>query len=195
MARFIARAALAVACVSPTGGLPAQEARSEAPSSCSVAFDSNTLNAQTNSAFFRAIRVRCEDVTIIADEATASEPVPDRGEWRMRGHVRIEIESAVISADTASLGFSNNRLVFGELAGNPVTLEDYLDKEQKSVRATAGRIHYDNEARVARMGEGASLVLGTSEMRGCGDILYDLDNGVVDSVSNCNEPFTITGRK
>jgi hypothetical protein len=28
-------------------------------------------------------------------------------------------------------------------------------------------------------------------MSGCGDIIYDLDRGLVDSVSTCDEPFVI----
>jgi lipopolysaccharide export system protein LptA len=70
-------------------------------------------------------------------------------------------------------------------------LEDFIPEENKAVRATATRIHYDNVNRTARMEGGASLTLGTSEMSGCGDIIYDLDRGLVDSVSTCDEPFVI----
>ena len=168
----------------------AQEVAATRP--CSLVLGSLSLDAQANRHVFRGVRVSCEDVDIAADEATASEVLPQEGEWQFRGSIRIQVGSAVMTADTATFAFADNRLVSGALVGSPVTLEDLIPEENTVVRATAGRISYDNVARTARMEDGASLVLGTSEMSGCGDIIYDLDRGLVDSVSNCGEPFVIT---
>jgi lipopolysaccharide transport protein LptA len=165
-------------------------AAQEGTQPCSLAADSWSLEGQSTRGVFRGIRVSCEDVNITADEATAAEVLPQQGEWRYRGSLRIEIESAVLTADSATFAFANNDVVSAELAGTPAVLEDFIAEENDSVRGTAGRIYYDNVARTATMADGASLVLGTSEMRGCG-IVYHLDTGAADSVSNCGEPFVI----
>ncbi|HEY5568617.1 MAG TPA: LptA/OstA family protein [Gammaproteobacteria bacterium] len=157
---------------------------------CSLAADSWSLEGQSTRGVFRGIRVTCEDVNIAADEATAAEVLPEQGEWQFRGNLRIEIESAVLTADSATFAFTDNDVVSAELVGTPAVLEDFIAEENDSVRGTAGRIQYDNVARTATMEDGASLVLGTSEMSGCG-IVYHLDTGAADSVANCGEPFVI----
>jgi hypothetical protein len=60
-------------------------------------------------------------------------------------------------------------------------------------RATAERIYYDNVAHTARlrMGEGNSLVGPNFEMRGCGDINYDLETGESQSIATCGDPLEI----
>jgi lipopolysaccharide export system protein LptA len=165
------------------------------PVPCSLAFDSTLLNPQTNRGEFRGIRITCEGITIAADEAAASEVVPEEGQWEMRGNVRIETSAATITADSATFGFTDSDLLFGELVGAPVVLEDYGSSENGTLRAraTAERIYYDNVARTARlrMREGTSLVGTNFEMRGCGDISYDLESGDVESIATCGERFDI----
>ena len=163
------------------------------PTACSIAFDSTSLDAQTSRGVFRGIRLTCESVSIEADEATATEVVPREGEWQLRGNIRIEAASAVMTADTATFRFEDNALVVGELEGGPVVLEDFIEEENSTMRATARSVRYDNRERIATivMGEGATLIGPNFEMRGCGEINYNLDNGEVESVSNCGEPFEI----
>jgi lipopolysaccharide export system protein LptA len=165
------------------------------PVPCSLAFASTSLSAQTNRGEFRGIRVTCEDISIAADEAAASEVVPEEGQWQMRGNVRIETATALITADNATFSFTASNLLFGELVGAPVVLEDYGASENDTLRAraTAERIYYDNIARTARlrMDEGNSLVGPNFEMRGCGDINYDLETGDVESIATCGEDFDI----
>ena len=165
------------------------------PAPCSLAFDSTVLSAQTNRGEFRGIRVTCEAVSISAEEAAATEVVPEEGQWQMRGNVRIETAAALITADSATFGFSASDLLFGELVGAPAVLEDRGTNADDTLRtrATAERIYFDNVARTARlrMGEGNSLVGPNFEMRGCGDINYDLRTGESESIATCGEQFEI----
>ena len=165
------------------------------PVPCSLAFDSTVLNPQTNRGEFRGIRMTCEDVSIAADEAAASEVVPEEGQWQMRGNIRIETTTSLLTADSATFGFAASNLLFGELVGAPAVLEDYGAHADKTLRAraTVERIYYDNVARTARlrMGEGTSLVGTNFEMRGCGDLNYDLESGEVESIATCGPPFDI----
>jgi hypothetical protein len=165
------------------------------PALCSLAFVSTVLNPQTNRSEFRGIRVTCEGVEIAADEAAASEVVPEEGQWQMRGNVRIESATAILTADSATFGFSASDLLFGELIGAPAVLEDRGTSTDDTLRAraTADRIYYDNVAHTARlrMGEGNSLVGPNFEMRGCGDISYDLETGESESIATCGEEFQI----
>jgi len=189
MACSIVRAMALLASAGIGGAVSAQESTAREP--CSLAADSTSLDTQAGTGTYRGIRVSCDGVTILADEATSSEFAPRSREWQFRGNIRIEVDSAVLTADLAQFSFSENGLMAGELAGDPAVLEDFIPEENTAVRATAGRIRYDNVARTARMENGASLVLGTSEMSGCGDIIYDLERGLVDTVSDCDEPFVI----
>jgi hypothetical protein len=165
---------------------------------CSYAFDSSVLNTQTNRGEFRGIRVTCEEVSITADEATASEVVPEEGQWQMRGNVRIETAAALITADSATFGFAASNLLFGELVGAPAVLEDRGTNTDGTLRAraTAERIYFDNVARTARlrMSQGNSLVGTNFEMRGCGDISYDVETGELESISTCGDEFDIRYR-
>lgn len=182
----------AIACAAAAvASAPAFAQQDTAPRACSLAAASTTLDAQGGTGVFRGVRLSCDGITIAADEATATEVVPQSGQWQLRDNIRITMDSAVFTADRATFGFAQNALVSGELIGGPAVLEDLIPEEDKAVRATATRIYYDNVNRTARMEGGASLTLGTSEMSGCGDIIYDLERGLVDSVSTCDEPFVI----
>jgi hypothetical protein len=165
------------------------------PPLCSLAFVSTVLNPQTNRSEFRGIRVTCEGVEIAADEAAAGEVVPEEGQWQMRGNVRIESAAAIMTADSATFGFAASDLLFGELIGAPAVLEDRGTSTDETLRAraTAERIYFDNVAHTARlrMGEGNSLVGPNFEMRGCGDISYDLETGESESIATCGEEFQI----
>jgi hypothetical protein len=165
------------------------------PVPCSLAFDSTVLNAQTSRGEFRGIRVTCEDVMIAADEATASEVVPEEGQWEMKGNVRIESAAAVLTADNATFGFSASDLLFGELTGAPAVLEDRGTNADDTLRAraTAEVIYYDNVAHTARLRlrQGNSLVGPNFEMSGCGDISYDLETGESQSIATCGDPLEI----
>jgi hypothetical protein len=187
--------ALVLIVLGATGVDVAYAQESPAPASCSLAFDSTVLNAQTNRGEFRGIRVTCEGVTIAADEAAASEVVPEEGQWDMHGNVRIESVAATLTAESATFGFAASDLVFGELVGAPAVLEDRGTNADGTMRAraTAEVIYYDNVARTARlrMREGNSLVGPNFEMRGCGDISYDLDTGESQSIATCGDPLEI----
>lgn len=176
-------------------GVGTASAQDPGSAPCSLAFDSTVLNAQTNRGEFRGIRVTCEDVAIAADEATASEVVPEEGQWEMRGNVRIESAAATLTADSATFGFSASDLVFGELVGAPAVLEDRGTSSDGPMRAraTAEIIYYDNVARTARLRirDGNSLVGPNFEMRGCGDISYDLETGESESIATCGDPLEI----
>ncbi|HEY7671229.1 MAG TPA: hypothetical protein VIC71_03350 [Gammaproteobacteria bacterium] len=169
--------------------------QSAEPTTCSLAFDSTVLNAQTNRGEFRGIRLTCEGVAVAADEAEASEVVPQEGQWEMHGNVRIESAAALITADSATLGFAASNLLFGELSGVPAVLEDRGTNTDGTLRAraTAQTIYYDNVAQTARlrMREGNSLVGPNFEMRGCGDISYDLATGESESIATCGDPLEI----
>jgi hypothetical protein len=185
--------ALVLLVLGASGG--AAHAQDPASVPCSLAFDSTVLNAETNRGEFRGIRVTCEDVEIAAEEATASEVVPEEGQWEMRGNVRIESAAATLTADSATFGFSASDLVFGELVGAPAVLEDRGTNADGTVRAraTAEVIYYDNVARTARLRirDGNSLVGPNFEMRGCGDISYDLETGESESIATCGDPLEI----
>jgi len=171
------------------GSVSAQEAARDP--AFSVEFDYFSVDAQSNRGEFKGLKISNGEISIGADEATASEVDFQMSEWEMRGNVRIVVGSASIAADRANFVFKDDDLASGELTGTPAALEDFIPAKNETVRATAEKISYDNLAGVARMQGNASLTTGTTQMTGC-DIIYDLRDGTMDSGSEqCSEPFRI----
>lgn len=169
--------------------LAAQESASGA--GFSFEFDFFSVDAQSNRGEFKGLTITNGEITIAADEATANQVDFQMSEWELRGHVRIALDSAAITASRATFVFANGTLVSGDLTGEPAMLQDSIPEKNETVRATAERIGYDNVSGIARMQGDASLTTGTTQMTGC-DILYDLRAGTMDSGSSqCSEPFRI----
>lgn len=180
---------LCAAAACGSGGVAAQEAAGNG--GFSFEFDFFSVDAQSNRGEFKGLTITNGTITLAADEATANQVDFEMSEWELRGHVRIAIDSATITASRATFAFADGALVSGELTGQPATLEDSIPAKNETVRATAERISYDNVGQIARMQGDASLTTGTTQMTGC-DILYDLRGGTMDSGSEqCSEPFRI----
>ena len=103
-------------------------------------------------------RITQGDLTVVADDALATGfEFDEAGEFRLTGNVRIEVDSAVMEADSAVFTFAAGRLSRGELEGSPVSFNDFDREEQKSIVGTAGKMSYDYAARTLRMTGDASV--------------------------------------
>lgn len=131
------------------------------------------LDRQTNMMRARAPRISQGDLSVVADDALATGfEFDEAGEFRLTGNVRIEVDSAVMEADSAVFAFADGRLTRGELEGTPVSFNDFDREEQKSIVGSAGKMSYDYEARTLRMTGEASVRLDNREILGC-DLIYD----------------------
>ena len=154
-----------------------------------VVIDGNMMRAQSP-------RITQGDLTIVADDALASGfEFEEAGEFRLTGNVRMEVETAVMEADSAVFTFADRQLSRGELEGAPVSFSDTDAASQRSVTGRAGKMSYDNVARTLRMTGDASVQLDAREVLGC-DLIYDFRAERVTSGSaDCEGGFRVRVRR
>ena len=154
------------------------------------------LDGQTNMMRAQSPRITQGDLTISADDALATGfEFDEAGEFRLTGNVRVEIDTAVMEADSAVFTFADGQLSRGELEGMPVLFSDVDAATERSVTGRAGKISYDNVARTLRMLGDASVQLDRREVLGC-DLIYDFGAERVTSGSaDCEGGFRVRVRR
>ncbi len=154
------------------------------------------LDGQTNMMRAQAPRITQGALTIVADDALATGfEFDEAGEFRLTGNVRVEIETAVMEADSAVFTFADRQLSRGELEGTPVSFSDTDAASQRSVTGRAGKMSYDNVARTLHMTGDASVQLDAREVLGC-DLVYDFQAERVTSGSaDCEGGFRVRMRR
>ena len=161
-------------------------------------FTSGPLELDRQSNLFRAQspRITQGNLSIAADDALATAfEFDEAGELRLTGNVRMQIDSAVMQADSAVFTFARGRLSRGELEGAPVSFTDTDEASKSQVTGTAGKMSYDYAARTLRMTGEASVQLDRREVLGC-DLIYDFGAERVTSGSaNCQGGFRVRVRR
>ena len=154
------------------------------------------LDGQTNMMRAQGPRITQGDLTIVADDALATGfEFDEAGEFRLTGNVRLEVETAVMEADSAVFTFADRQLSRGELEGTPVSFSDTDAATKRSVTGSAGKMSYDNVARTLRMTGDASVQLDAREVLGC-DLIYDFRAERVTSGSaDCEGGFRVRVRR
>ncbi len=153
---------------------------------------SMTIDRKTNLFHLRGPRITQGNMTIQADEAsTTGVDFNERSEWRFTGHVRINVDSALLEADSAVFTFDADRLARGELDGHPAALTDHSTAHKEPVRGGANKLIYDSGAHTLRMSGHAWINKGQAEIQSC-DLIYDFnDERVTSGSSDCGEPFRV----
>jgi lipopolysaccharide transport protein LptA len=154
------------------------------------------LDGPTNMMRAKGPRITQGDLTIVADDALATGfEFDEAGEFRLTGNVRLEVETAVMEADSAVFTFADRQLSRGELEGGPVSFSDTDAATQRSITGRAGKMSYDNVARTLRMTGDASVQLDAREVLGC-DLIYDFRAERVTSGSaDCEGGFRVRVRR
>jgi lipopolysaccharide transport protein LptA len=142
------------------------------------------LDGKTNLIHMRTPKITQCKVVITADEvtATANDFETQTGEWRFDGHVKVTVEGAVLSANTAVFKFVDKRLARGELSGE-AKFEDAQTADQKEpISGGAGKLVYDYAAKTLRLSDGAWVRKPHQyEVQGGCDLIYDLNEQRVTS--------------
>ena len=151
-----------------------------------------TIDRKTNLFHLDAPRITHCDMTIEADEALATGvDFNERSEWRFTGHVRINVDSALLEASSAVFTFDADQLAHGELEGSPASLTDHSVEHKEPVRGGANKLVYDYASHTLRLSGRPWINKGNKEIRGC-DLIYDFnDERVTSGSSDCGEPFRI----
>ena len=127
---------------------------------------------------------QCKTV-ITADEATATGLDFDtRSEWRFKGHVRVVVDTAELTADTAVFTFADKRLARGQLLGAAT----FVDKQTKD-KGSANKLVYDDKAKTLLLSDNAQVHKAQYEIHGGCDLVYDLnEKRVTSGATTCPEP-------
>lgn len=101
-----------------------------------------------------AFRLTAGLLTVLEEEGSGFDP----GEWLERGElqltegVRLEFETAVLTADSALFVFDANRMLQSfDMVGMPAELSDFIDGASMPFRVSAQRIVYDRESGTLKM--------------------------------------------
>jgi len=101
----------------------------------------------------------------------------DNSSWDLSGSVHIEFESAVIDADSASVVFSNQRIVAIRVQGKPARFS-HQQKDSGKREGRANNIDYDARSGNLRLTGGTWLFDGRNEIQ-TNVLLYNLNDGVI----------------
>jgi lipopolysaccharide transport protein LptA len=145
--------------------------------------DNADIDLRNNRSVCTHVTVGNGTIRILADKGTTNESNLESSRWTFEGNVFIEFETASISANSASFEFENNRLVFGELTGEPVEIRDRLEEQNVEISGSASRITYNNRDGTARLAGEVSIARGASEYLGC-DLIYNLNEKSINAGSS-----------
>jgi lipopolysaccharide transport protein LptA len=184
LSRFwICALALGSSALAAQGGRPANELLLE--------MQAVEIDNKTNLINLRGPRISQGDMSIAADQAVATGiDFQSKSEWKFTGNVRITLDSALVTADTAVFSFDDEELARGELAGN-ATFEDKQPDEAEPARGGASKIAYDYTGRTLRLTDNAWFQGDGVQAEGC-DLVYNLTTERVTSGSTeCADLFRI----
>ena len=148
--------------------LPASAATILPVSNAPIALDaeSSEYDRNANRLLFRQVRITQGDLSIAADQAVANDLDFAASTWEFTGHVELDGQGSRIRANSASVRFSNHRLVHATAAGAPATFERDATPELRALSGDAQVIDYDAlESRLELRG-GARLVDGANSFNG-----------------------------
>src|SRR5215471_13683005 len=128
-----------------------------APCHDDVVLDSGpfVLDAKTNLINMQTPKITQCNVVITADEAiaTANDFEKQTGEWRFKGRVKMTVDGAALSADSAVFTFTDKRLARGELVGT-AKFEDARGVDGKDpISGGAGRLIYDYQGKTLQLSD------------------------------------------
>ena len=148
--------------------LPASAATILPVSNAPIALDAESSEYDRNAdrLLFRQVRITQGDLSIAADQAVAHDLDFAASTWEFTGHVELDGQGSRIRANSASVRFSNHRLVHATAAGAPATFERDASPELRALSGDAQVIDYDAlESRLELRG-GARLVDGANSFNG-----------------------------
>ncbi len=186
MASSLRNALICVLALTASRALAAQGATSDCREP--VVLDSGpfVLDHKTNLINVQNPKITQCKTVITADEATATGLDFDtRSEWRFKGHVRVVVDTAELTADTAVFTFADKKLARGQLLGSAT----FVDK-QTTDKGSANKLVYDDKAKTLLLSDNAQVHKAQYDIQGGCDLIYDLNEKRVTSGSAaCGERY------
>jgi len=136
----------------------------DAPISLDAA--SSDFDYRNNVLVFRKVRITQGEITVAAEEATATGLNFENSQWDFRGEVHIEMPNGSLDSDTATVQFAHNQIANARIVGTPATFEQRQLETGQLAEGRAGTIEYDIAKGTVRLANQAWLSDGKSEIRG-----------------------------
>ena len=133
---------------------------------------SSDFDYRNNLLIFRKVRIAQGDITVEADEATATGLDFENSEWKFTGDVRIRMPNGLLDSDSATVTFRGNQIAHARIDGMPAEFEQRR-VEQEVARGRAGTIEYDVTRGTVELKDEAWLSDGKNEITGQ-TLVYDM---------------------
>ncbi len=134
---------------------------------------SSDFDYRKNLLVFRKVRIAQGELSVEADEATATGLDFENSEWKFSGAVHIRMPNGLLDSDDATVTFRNNQISHARIAGTPASFEQRRVVEQQVARGRAGNIEYDVTRGTIELKGKAWLSDGQNEITGQ-TLVYDM---------------------
>jgi len=128
--------------------------------------DSSDFDGKSKHLVFKGVRITQGELGIEADTAEASQLDFENSLWVFRGNVRIDLQTAFIESDEATLNFIDHTLSSAIIRGSPAQFEQQAPNEPAPTRGHAGLMEYDFLTGTVKLTEMAWLRRGDDEISG-----------------------------
>ena len=183
---------VAVALVFLTFAPPAHAVISGLRLPISLDADSSDLDRKNKRLVFKGVRITQGDLGIEADSAEASQLDFENSLWIFQGNVRIDLQTASIESDQATLNFFDNRLSSAVIKGTPAVFEQQRDDEAEPTKGHAGTMEYDFLSGTVKLSDDAWLRRCNDEITG-NTLVYNIkEERMVASSDGTDSRVTIT---
>lgn len=133
---------------------------------------SSDFDYRNNQLVFHRIRISQGDLSVEAEQATATGLDFENSEWQFTGDVRIRMPNGMLDSQSATVTFRSNQLAHARIVGTPAEFEQRRTEEQIA-RGRAGTIEYDVARGTVELTDQAWLTDGQNEITGR-TLIYDI---------------------
>lgn len=148
----------------PQTGRAAQLGDPQLPISLDAA--SSDFDYRNNVLVFRKVRISQGELSVQADQATATGLDFKDSQWTFVGEVRIRVPNGLLDSDSATVSFVNDQITAAKITGAPARFEQRRKDSAKLARGHAGLIEYNVEGNTIKLSNDAWLSDGASEITG-----------------------------
>ena len=176
-----------------------------------LSFDTNTVNAQLNSAelpinidaestgydaddsvlTFTKLNLSQGGVSISADRGEASKLDFENSTWKFEGNIIITLENGKIESDFAHLEFEGHQIKIARIQGSPAMLLIDSEAEVARTSAIANRIDYDFQRSLIDFTGNVSIQEGGNQISS-EYLIYNIKDQSIQAQSNSSDNSKVT---
>lgn len=149
-----------------TTHVQAAAAHAAAAQAISLEAQSSEFDYQNSNLMFHKVRIAQGDMSVSADQATATGLDFENSRWVFRGEVKITLQQGQLTSDQAEITFAKKLLAKAIINGKPAQFQQRIAKSGRLAQGHAELIEYDVSQGMVRLSRNAFLSDGQNEIRG-----------------------------